>query len=66
MNQKLANDMKMWKGNGNTITLLFFLKGLKIKFYIKKEEDTIMWVHFKSILFHKSEPANKQHTNQSM
>ena len=33
MNHKLANCMKMWKGNGNTTTLLFSLKG------IKKEED---------------------------
>ena len=32
-----AYGMKMWKGNGNTTTLLFFLKRLKL--YIKKEED---------------------------
>ena len=30
MNQKLAVGMKMWKGNGNTTTLLFSTKGLKI------------------------------------
>jgi hypothetical protein len=30
MNHKLANDMKMWEGNGNTTTLLFSLKGLEI------------------------------------
>ena len=27
MNDKVANGMKMWKGNGNTTTLLFSLKG---------------------------------------
>jgi hypothetical protein len=30
MNHKLAKGMKTWKGNGNTTTLLFFLKGLEI------------------------------------
>jgi hypothetical protein len=33
-----------------------------LKFYIKKEEDK--WKPFNGILFHKSGPANKQHTNQ--
>ena len=27
---KLTNGMKMWKGNGNTTTLLFPLKALEI------------------------------------
>jgi hypothetical protein len=36
MNHKLANGMKIWKGNVNTITLIFSLKG---KFYIKRNED---------------------------
>jgi len=30
MNHKLANGMKMWKGNGNTTVILFSLKGLEI------------------------------------
>ena len=30
MNHKLANGIKMWKGNGNTTTLLFSLKRLEI------------------------------------
>ena len=37
MIHKLANGLKMWKGNGNTTTLLFALKGLEI--YIKEEEE---------------------------
>ena len=32
MSLKLANGMKMRKGNGNTISLLFSLKGLKISY----------------------------------
>ena len=40
MNHKLANDMNMWRGNGNATTLLFSLKGLGI-LHKKKEED--MW-----------------------
>ena len=63
MNHKLANDMKKWKGNGNTTTLLFSLK--RLKFYIKKEKETIVIEHFNGILSHKSRLANKQHTNHS-
>ena len=37
MNPKLANNLKMWKGNGNTTTLLFSLKDLK--FYIERQEN---------------------------
>jgi hypothetical protein len=66
MNHKLANGMKMWKGNGNTTTLLFSLKGLDILHQERKGQvKTIDVEHFNSILFHKSGPANKQHTNQS-
>jgi hypothetical protein len=36
MNHKLANDMKILKGNCSATTLLFSLKNLK--FYIMKEE----------------------------
>jgi hypothetical protein len=60
MNLKLANGMKMWKGSGNTITLLFSLKGLEIS-HVKRrgEVKTIMMEHFNGILFHKSGPTNK-------
>ena len=37
INHKLANGMKMWKGNGNSTPLVFFVKGLEI--LTKKEED---------------------------
>jgi hypothetical protein len=37
MTHKLANGMKMWKGNWNNTILLFYLKGLEIVH--KKEED---------------------------
>ena len=37
MKHKLANGLKMGKGNGNANTLLFSLKDLK--FYTKKEMD---------------------------
>jgi hypothetical protein len=40
VNYKLANGIKIWKGNGNTQTLLFSVKKLEIflKFYINREE----------------------------
>ena len=39
-----------------------------LKFYIKKEENkwALVMEHFKSILFHKYGPANKQHAYQSI
>jgi hypothetical protein len=55
MNHKLANGTKMWKGNGNTTTLLLSLQG---------QVKTIVMEHFNGIFFHKSGPANKQHANQ--
>ena len=62
MNHKLANDMKMWKGNGNTATLLFSLKGLEMLHQeIREQVKTTI-----GILFRKSVPANKQHTSQSI
>jgi len=65
MNHKLANGMKMWKGNRNTTTLLFSLKRLKIVHQERREQvKSIVMEHFNGILFHKSRPANKQHTNQ--
>ena len=41
-----------------TARLQFSLKGLDI---LQRQENAILMEHFKSILFHKSEPANKQH-----
>jgi hypothetical protein len=61
----LANGMKIWKGNGNTTTFLFSLKRLEIVHQERIEQvKTIVMEHFNGILFHKSGPANKQHTNQ--
>jgi hypothetical protein len=67
MSHKLANGLKMWKGIGNTTTLLFSLKGLEILHQERRGQvKTIVMEHFNGILFHKSGPANKQHTNQSI
>ena len=69
MSHKVAYDMKMWKGKGNTITLLFCLRGLEILHQERRGQvNTIVMERFNNILFHKSEPANKQHSlsiNQS-
>jgi len=54
MNHNLAKDMKMWKGNWNTSTLLFSLKGIEII-----QVKTIVMEHLNGILFHKSGPAKK-------
>jgi hypothetical protein len=60
MNHKLVNGAKMWKGNGNTDTLLFFLKGLEILHQeTKGQVKAIVMEHFNDILFHKSEPASE-------
>ena len=67
MNHKLANGMKMWKGNKNTTNLLFSLKGLKIVHQERRGQvKTIVMEHFNGILFLKSGPANKQHTNKQL
>jgi hypothetical protein len=67
MNHKLFNGKKMWKGNGNTTTLLFSPKRLVILHQERREQlKTMVMEHFNGILFHKSGPANKQHTNQSI
>ena len=59
--------MEMWKRNGNATILLFSLKGLEIVHHeIKVQVNTIPMAHFKSILFHKSGPGNKQCTYQSI
>ena len=61
----MANGMKMWKGNGNTTTLLFSLKRRETVHQERRGQvKTIVMEHFNGILFHKSGPANKQHTNQ--
>ena len=53
--------MKIWKGNGNTTTLLFSLKRLEIvQQEIVRHNNGTLQRH----LFHKSGPANMQHTNQ--
>ena len=65
MNHKLANGMKMWKGYGNTTTLLFSLKRLEIVHQERRGQvKNIVTEHFNGTLFHKSGPGNKQHTNQ--
>ena len=62
MNQKLANGVKMCKGNGNALS--FSLKKLEIVHQERKEQvKTIVMEHFDGILFPKSGPANKQHNN---
>ena len=59
--------MDMWKGNGNTTTLFFSLKGLKILHQERRGQvKTIVMEHFNGILFHKFGPARKQHTNHSL
>jgi len=59
--------MMMWKGTGNTTTLLFSLHGLEILHQERRGQvNTIVMEHFNSILFHKSEPVNKRHTYQSI
>ena len=56
--------MNMWKGIGNTTTLLFSTKELEI--LQKKWQLNIMVMeHFNSMLFRNSGPVNKQHTYQS-
>jgi hypothetical protein len=48
-------------------TLLFSVEALQILRQKRREQvKTIVLEHFNSILFHKSGPANKQHTNQSI
>jgi hypothetical protein len=65
MDHKLDNDIKIWKGNGNTTTLLFSLKRLEIVHQEGRGQvKSIVMEHFNVILFHKSGSANKQHTNQ--
>ena len=63
----MYKGMKIWKGNGNTTTILFSLKGLEILHQEKREQmDTIVMEHFKSFLFHNSGTTNKQNTYKSI
>ena len=65
--KRLANGIRVWKGNGNTTALLFSLKRLVILHQERTGQvSTIVMEHFKSILFHKSGSGNKQHTYESM
>jgi hypothetical protein len=50
----LANGMKMWKGNKNTSTLLFSLKGLNILLKEGERSENQIMEHFDGILLHKS------------
>ena len=59
--------MKMWKGIGNTTTLLLSLKGLGILHQGRiGQVDRIVMGYSNSILFYKSGPAKKQHSYQSI
>ena len=67
MNHKLDNDMKMRKGNGNTITILSSLEGLEMLYQERREQmNTIVMESFHSMLLYKSGPANKQDICQSV
>ena len=58
--------MKRWKRRDNIITKLPSLKELEILRQDKRVQvNTRVTEYFKSILFHKSGLANKQHTHQS-
>ena len=52
MNHQLANSMKLWR----ELEILNQERRGQVK--------TIVMEHLTGILFHKSGPANKQHTNQ--
>ena len=55
------------EGNGNITALSFSLKGLEILYQERRGQvKTIVMEHFNGILFQKSGPANKQHSNQSI
>ena len=63
---ELQDGMNIWKGNGNTTTLLFSLKVFEILLQKRRAQvNIIVMKHFNGIFFHKSGPANKQHTNQT-
>jgi hypothetical protein len=54
----------MWKGNGNTIKLLFSLKGSEVLYQERRRQmNTVMMEYFNNILFG---PAKKQHIYRSI
>jgi hypothetical protein len=60
MNPKLANGVKIWKGNWNTTTLLFSQKELEIVHQERRGQvKTIVIEHFNGIFFHNSGPTNQ-------
>ena len=59
--------MMMRKWNENITTLVFSLNDLEILHKERKRQvNTMVMQYLKSILFHESEPANEQHTYQSI
>jgi hypothetical protein len=65
MNHKLADGMKLWKGNWNTTILLFSLKEFESLHQERRGQvGTTVIELFNSFFFHKYEPANKQHIYQ--
>ena len=64
MNLKLANVMEISKGNGNTTTLLFSLKGLQMLHQERRGHVNTLVIEHSNILFHKFGPAKNQHTCQ--
>jgi hypothetical protein len=57
----------MWKDNENATPLLFSLKGFESLHQLRRGQvKTMVMEHFNSTLFHKSGPANKQNTYQSI
>ena len=51
------------EGKKEWTIILHYFPSTDLKFYINKEVKTIVMEHFNGTLFHKSGPANKQHTN---
>ena len=51
--------MEIWKGNGNTTTLSFYVKGLQILLQVRRQLNTIVMEHVNRILFYKSVATNK-------
>ena len=67
MKHKWTNRTKLGRGNGNSVILLFSFK--KFEIVHKKgrgQVNAIVIEYFNNILFPKSAPIKKQHTNQSI
>ena len=51
MSHKSSKSIKIWKGNGDTITL-FYLKGIQISHQVRRRKVNIIVIeHFNNILF---------------